>query len=154
MTNLSNGKFLHTYIRFVYLDMLLYPCLKIFINHLLLVQFCASILVQANITWFFPFYIKLYLIYMSSFYLLGAFNSCIISIKMPNTHNKQGKNRPWTYQFLHFVLWNVFITIIILLKEVFEKQRFFAPQMWHRGSELSPKPNFTGLMNSGGAFSM
>ena len=29
-----------------------------------------------------------------------------------------------------------------------------SPRMWHRGSELSPKPNVTELMNSGGAFSM
>ena len=66
---------------------------------------------------------------MSSFYLLEAFNSCIIAIKMSRTHDKhEEKAGNALISFFTFVLWNVFITIMILLKEVFETQRFFAPR--------------------------
>ena len=63
---------------------------------------------------------------MSSFYLLEAFNPCIISIKMSSTHDEQKEKAGHALiSFFTFVLWNVLITIMILLKEVFETQRFF-----------------------------
>ena len=66
---------------------------------------------------------------MSSFYLLEAFNLCIIAIKMSSTHDKQEEKAGHVFiSFFTFVLWNVFITIMIVVKEVFQTQRFFAPR--------------------------
>ena len=67
---------------------------------------------------------------MSSFYLLEAFNLCIIAIKMSTTHDKQEEKVDHALiSFFTFVLWNVlFNTIMILFREVFETQRIFAPR--------------------------
>ena len=66
---------------------------------------------------------------MSSFYLLEAFSLCIIAIKRSSTHDKQEEKAGHALiSFFTFVLWNVFITIMILLKEVFETQKFFVPR--------------------------
>ena len=67
---------------------------------------------------------------MSLFYLLEAFNSCIIAIKMSRTHDKQEEKAGHArISSFTFVLWNVFITIMILLKEVLDTTVFCTMNM-------------------------